>query len=351
MFKDRIFLLEQTSLSRDYIMSVQRKLKQIYPDLNLGKTGPNRDGIDGIFGELTRRAVLRFQRDNGAGPGAKGYPGKWTAGKLGIEFNQGKTDIDNKDQGEKKSEPTQQDCKSFEIFPSLKDTLPKVCKGETKNIGKGADGCSEYVREKTGVWQGNAWHAYKKSGYPKISGFKSTFANKGNLQKMAEVFQKINSQSSGVDPSGINSSGTFDTIKSLMSQSIPSQSSFKNLKLGDVVGIYYPYSQHHGEAFFQAATGKSSDGTQVHAGPYFLVNENGKLRKWTTNDLGKNLKIVPGKSLEQGEHFGFNTHLGFVGAKKPNGEPIVYHSVNGTVLATPLSKMGGTFSLVWARPA
>jgi hypothetical protein len=40
-----------------------------------------------------------------------------------------------------------------------------------------------------------------------------------------------------------------------------------------------------------------------------------------------------------------------VGAKKPNGEPIIYHNVSGNILATPLSQMGGKFSLVWARPA
>jgi hypothetical protein len=168
---------------------------------------------------------------------------------------------------------------------------------------------------------------------------------------MANVFQKINSQSSGISASGINSSGTHSNIKSLMSSAIPSQSSFKGLKTGDVVGIFYPPSSHHGEAFFQGATGMSSDGTKVTSGPYFVVEENGKTRPWQLSDIGKNVKIKPGKSLQQGEHFGFNTHLGFVGAKKPNGEPIIYHNVNGNVMATPLSDMGNTFSLVWARPA
>jgi hypothetical protein len=231
------------------------------------------------------------------------------------------------------------------------ETLSKICAGEKTDIQKGPGGCSEYVRQKTGKWQGNAWHAYKTKGYPSISGFKSLFGNKSNLDTMANVFQKINSQSSGISASGINSSGTHSNIKSLMSSAIPSQSSFKGLKTGDVVGIFYPPSSHHGEAFFQGATGMSSDGTKVTSGPYFVVEENGKTRPWQLSDIGKNVKIKPGKSLQQGEHFGFNTHLGFVGAKKPNGEPIIYHNVNGNVMATPLSDMGNTFSLVWARPA
>jgi len=176
-------------------------------------------------------------------------------------------------------------------------------------------------------------------------------ANKSNLDTMASIFQKINSQSSGISASGINSSGTHGNIKSLMGAAIPNQSSFKGLNTGDVVGIYYPSSQHHGEAFFQGATGMSSDGSKVTSGPYFVVDENGKTRPWAISDIGKNVKIKPGKSLQQGEHFGFNTHLGFVGAKKPNGEPIIYHNVSGSIMATPLSEMGGKFSLVWARPA
>jgi hypothetical protein len=246
---------------------------------------------------------------------------------------------------------TQQNCKKFEIFPPLNDTRDKICKGQKTRIQKGPDGCSEYVREKTGAWQGNAWHAYKLKGYPTLSGFKSVFRNPSNLDTMAKIFQKINSQSSGISASGIKSDGTFGMIKSLMGSSIPSQSSFKNLNVGDVVGIYYPSSRHHGEAFFQGATGMSSDGTKVTAGPYFIVDENGKTRPWQPSDIGKNVKIKPGKSLLQGDHFGFNTHLGFVGAKKPNGEPIIYHNVSGNVMATPLSDMGNEFSIIWGRPA
>lgn len=354
---ERLLVFEQIKSGKDYISSVQRKLKEIYPGINLGTSGPNKDGIDGVFGKLTRDAVLKFQLDNGAGPNAKGFPGKWTASKMGLEYvpfqNLSTNSTDQKDQktqdnsGKQKTEM----CKSFEIWPGVSDTLPKVCRGEREKIQSGPDGCSEYVRQKTGKWQGNAWHAYKKGGYPSLSGFKSLVANKSNLDAMANIFQKINSQSNGISASGINSSGTHGSIKSLISSIIPNQSSFKGLNIGDVVGIYYPKSSHHGEAFFQGATGMSSDGSKVTSGPYFVVDENGKTRPWQLSDIGKNIKIRPGKSLQQGEHFGFNTHLGFVGAKKPNGEPIIYHNVSGNVMATPLSEMGGRFSLVWARPA
>lgn len=351
-----LLLFEQQQSYIDFVKEAQRKLMELGYDL-----GPRKD--DGIIGRMTRKALSDFQLKNGGN--GKGNLGPFTAKKLGIEYvdrgsstvigSDGKTKKDSTGKvtsgSDGKTDTKNQSCSSFEIFPSVSDTLTKVCAGQTSGVAKGPDGCSEYVRQKTGKWQGNAWHAYKTKGYPSISGFKSLVANKSNLDTMANIFQKINSQSSGISASGINSSGTHDNIRSLMGAAIPGQSSFKGLKMGDVVGIYYPSSQHHGEAFFQGATGMSSDGTKVTSGPYFVVDENGKTRPWAISDIGKNVKIKPGKSLQGGEHFGFNTHLGFVGAKKPNGEPIIYHNVSGNILATPLSQMGGKFSLVWARPA
>lgn len=344
----RLLIFEQQQSYIDFVKAAQRKLISLGYDL-----GPRKD--DGIIGKLTRKALSDFQLKNGGN--GKGNLGPFTAKKLGIQYvDKGSSPVTGTD-GKIKTDSTannqtgSQSCGKFEIYPSVSDTLTKVCAGQTTGVAKGPDGCSEYVRQKTGKWQGNAWHAYKTKGYPTLSGFKSLASNKSNLDTMANIFQKINSQSSGISASGINSSGTHNNIRSLMGAAIPSQSSFKGLNVGDVVGIYYPSSQHHGEAFFQGATGLSSDGTKVTSGPYFVVDENGKTRPWQISDIGKNVKIKPGKSLQQGEHFGFNTHLGFVGAKKPNGEPIIYHNVSGNIMATPLSDMGGKFSLVWARPA
>lgn len=332
-------ILEQYNSYRDFVKAAQEKLIELGYDL-----GPR--GADGVIGKYTRRAIRKFQLKNGGN--GKGNLGPWTSKKLGIQYFAG----GGQDQTTTTTtEP--QSCGRYQIHNGVRETLTNVCKGKTKNVGKGSSGCSQYVREKTGIRQGNAWHAYKKgASYPnKIDGFGGIFTPE-NQKKMADIFQTINSQSSGLDESGVQSSNTWGEIKSLINSAVPPQSSFKNLELGDVVGIYYPNSKHHGEAFFQAATGKGSDGQKATDGPYFrVVDMNGNTRPWTTDDLGKNLKIVPGNGLKKGDRFGFNTHLGFVGAKKPNGEPIIYHSVNNSVNATPLSQMGGEFKLVWARPA
>jgi peptidoglycan hydrolase-like protein with peptidoglycan-binding domain len=336
-------ILEQYNSYKDFVMAAQEKLIALGYDL-----GPF--GADGVIGKFTRKSIRDFQLKNGGN--GKGNLGPWTAKKLGIEYyGGGKTDSSTTT-----TTPTPttepQNCSRFQVYDGVEDTRNQVCKGQTKNVGTGSPGCSQYVREKTGAWQGNAWHAYRlKNSYPnKVDGFRTIFTPE-NQKKMAEIFQKINSQSSGLNESGIQSSNTWGDIKSLINSAVPDQSSFSQLKLGDVVGIYYPSSQHHGEAFFQGATGLGSNGETAHNGPYFRVDlGNGKSRPWEIGDIGKNVKIIPGNGLKQGDRFGFNTHLGFVGAKDPKGEPIIYHSVNGTVNATPLSKMGGNFKLVWARP-
>jgi hypothetical protein len=57
---------------------------------------------------------------------------------------------------------------------------------------------------------------------------------------------------------------------------------------------------------------------------------------WTAADMGKDLQFKPGNTLNSGGGFGFNTHLGYVGAIV-DGEPIIFHSINQTVYSTPFS--------------
>jgi hypothetical protein len=45
--------------SSDQVMEVQRRLKSCF-GAYLGKSGPNKDGVDGIAGELTKRAIETY---------------------------------------------------------------------------------------------------------------------------------------------------------------------------------------------------------------------------------------------------------------------------------------------------
>lgn len=91
------------------VRKLQQRLKDLgYGDL-LGDTGPNKDGVDGKYGDKTRKAVKEFQKKQGF-PGKKRYEGgadQWDgrAGKLTIEKLNGVGGIPKKDDTEKESSP------------------------------------------------------------------------------------------------------------------------------------------------------------------------------------------------------------------------------------------------------
>jgi len=102
------------------------------------------------------------------------------------------------------------------------------------------------------------------------------------------------------------------------------------LKLDDIVGIYFPPSSHHEEAFYEG-------------GKNWFTDKNGK----------KGEGNIPGKTIRTGEGWGMNTHLGIVGAIK-NGKPIIFHNIPasktvGQVWADPVDKIHGGGKIVWAR--
>jgi peptidoglycan hydrolase-like protein with peptidoglycan-binding domain len=71
-------LLEQSY--KDKVTAVQQELKKRGYDL--GTTGPNKDGIDGVYGNKTRLAVTKFQKDNAIKQ--TGNVGDVTSRKLGV---------------------------------------------------------------------------------------------------------------------------------------------------------------------------------------------------------------------------------------------------------------------------
>lgn len=221
------------------------------------------------------------------------------------------------------------------VFDPTVETKPLTC---DKKMG-----CAEWVSnqlEDLGVQrQGNAWHSHninqkslEKSPFLKLS---------PDVQnQMAVLFSTINANP--------KEKTQENNAKRLVNTLIPQQQSFRNLlSVNDIVGLYWDGSDNFTKAFFEGATGMSDmgNGSKVTDGPYFRRADNGK--PWSTEDLGKKIKFVPGNSLKNGSGFGFNTHLGYVGAKV-NGEPIIFHNVHGDILATPLSKMGKT-KVLWVK--
>lgn len=63
------------------IIAIQNKLKSL--GYNLGTSGPNKDGVDGVYGGKTKLAVQDYQRKNRLIP-ADGIVGTNTAQKMGV---------------------------------------------------------------------------------------------------------------------------------------------------------------------------------------------------------------------------------------------------------------------------
>lgn len=75
-------IISQVKSNDQNITLIQKKLKDLR--YNLGKSGPNGDGVDGEYGRLTRLAVQDFQRKNGLIP-IDGIVGPNTARVLGVD--------------------------------------------------------------------------------------------------------------------------------------------------------------------------------------------------------------------------------------------------------------------------
>jgi hypothetical protein len=225
---------------------------------------------------------------------------------------------------------------NVEFSDSLSDNISFNPKEETPVIQCDEDlGCAQWVSDMLKKWQGNAWHAHRIG-----NNTFSTFENleSSDVKDMTEYFNKINAN----PETNMNSS-----LRSFVGNLVPNQSNFSNLNVDDVVGLYHKPSGEFTRAFYEGLTGNKNmgEGIRQSDGPFF-VKEDGE--PWSKEDIGKDIKFKAGKTLTSGTGPGINTHLGFVGAKV-DGEPIIFHNVHGNVYATPLSKMGGNNSIVWAR--
>ena len=191
------------------------------------------------------------------------------------------------------------------------------------------DGCAQFVSDTLGPeeYVGNAWHAHARYKN-KFTAFENL--SEDDLAAMGKLFTSINKNPK---------EGSKETeVRNIVFKLLPSQNSFSNLSLGDVVGLTYGKTTNWTKAFFEGATGRKDMGTgrKDAPGPYFVRKETGD--PWKPEDIGKNIEFIPGKTLNGGGGFGMNTHIGIIGAKH-DGVPIVYHNIHRVVKATGLNAM------------
>jgi hypothetical protein len=163
----------------------------------------------------------------------------------------------------------------------------------------------------------NAWtaHDVPSVGNTIFSSF--TNLNSDQIDKVTDLWKDINSDSKG-------KGNTYSSEVMKLVNSIVPKSSGVSLKLNDVVGLFYPGSKHHEEAFYSA----------------------GK-RFFRKNMLGM---TVNGDTIKKGIGWGMNTHVGIVGAID-NGVPIIFHNIGGQVWADPYNNLKGGSRIAWIKRA
>jgi len=154
---------------------------------------------------------------------------------------------------------------------------------------------------------GNAWTAYRNDtilGPTVYSAFKGLDEN--TKQDVIDLWLKIHKRGGGVLKGPDN-----DNVRNIVDRLVPAKGKFPNLKVNDIVGIFHYPSFHHEEAFYEGGI------------------------KWFKDENGKK---VPGNTIQRGDGWGMNTHLGTVGAIK-DGVPLIFHNVGGTALSDPPSNL------------
>jgi hypothetical protein len=298
------------------ITKVQELLKQKgYGDL-LGKSGRNQDGVDGVLGSNTRKAVTEYQKDNNIKP--TGFPGRITRAKLGITSSSTTTSSSAKST----PKPAADSALSSNISTGFKSifTLDKLKIDDSTYVCKaGQTSCGQFVNDFSEKldFVGDAWLAHDLDGAGKRIWSVYTNLTPLFIDAITKTFIAID-KAGGWKDSGPNS----ENIKKLNGALTKKQPSTSDLKVDDIVGIYYPPSSHHEEAFYEA--GKN----------YFIKDASGK--------------IVKGKTLSSGKGFGMNTHVGIVGAIK-NGVPLIFHNITGSVFSDPYNKLKNGGKIVWIK--
>jgi Putative peptidoglycan binding domain len=350
---------------------IQTALKKL--KYNLGTTGPNRDGVDGKYGQLTYNAIVDFQRKNGIKK--TGWVGVVTAPKLGVEpmvsgtrfvgkKQKPETDITKKDPQRQENinnvycsvkgglikqpsskfhntkwsdwvltyKPTEKElaiaknsCGKIDKskkYPCV-GLSPEACKkiSSTSRVtmgDAGTDQCAQFVSNNLkkldpSYVTGNAWQGYSyvsAKGKGKYNIFKTGVDWNSIWSKLRE--NKITK--SDCEKFANQANSDLFTIKS------------KSRAILDIAKSSVP--QQSGVNLSELKPGdvvglwhKNTD----NSGRAFcerLIND------LKLDDKG-NFKKIP---------FSYNTHVGFVTTVK-DGVPIIAHNVHGTYYTDPATKM------------
>jgi len=185
---------------------------------------------------------------------------------------------------------------------NTQDSTHNVCVAGSKN-------CAQFVNDLRDdlTYVGNAWNAYTNSrlGNTIYSSFKGLDSN--TKQQVIDLWLDIHKKGGGKQNGPKNRE-----IRNIVSKIVPEKGKIKDLEVNDTVGLFYPGSSHHEEAFYEGGA------------PWFTEDNEGNK--------------VPGNTIKKGDGWGMNTHIGTVAAIK-DGVPLIFHNVTGDVISDPPSKL------------
>ena len=303
--------------------------------------------------------------------------------------------------GKKEYEKVVRDPKDFKgiqvsdstnkIFLNKLDPKKLKTNSSVKIFDGGQPECAQFVNDfedkiKAGD-VGDAWAAKDNNKLGSL--VYSAFDNLSNdkITKVIDLWQKIDNKGGG------KKGGSYIGQAKTLISNIVKSSSFSNLKLGDIVGIYYPPSSWHEYAFYTAGIpyfmgikeieGKAAFNAMVNAVSRKVncsktVNPNKckqsvldlqvilndsckklsvKLKEdgqpgYNTENAMKICKMSsskkPNNKILSGKGWGMNTHVGIVGAIK-NGIPLIFHNIHSQVYADPQNMLHDGGKIVWVR--
>jgi peptidoglycan hydrolase-like protein with peptidoglycan-binding domain len=360
--------------AKERMKEIQRALKS--KGYNLGRSGPNKDGVDGKYGQLTYNAIVDYQRKNGIK--RTGWVGKLTSAKLGVEpMVSGTTFLGRPTGGgEVKPPVTTTDPKKQQqinnIYCSVKNGIIKnpdstfnnttwdswvrrykptaaelaiaksSCKKIQSNVSTPCVGLDPKVCAKissTGtVDMGNA-------GTEECAQFVSN-----NLRKVYpsyftgnawEAYANVSGQGTGkynIFKTGVDWNSIWEELKNNKITKSDCLAFYKNPD-SDVVTIKRKSKKILDIAKNAVPESSSVDISSLKPGDVVGL--------WHKNTSNKGnafcTRLIDALKLDDNGNFqklpfSFNTHVGFVTAIK-DGVPIIAHNVDGTYYTVPANKM------------
>ena len=369
---------------------------------NLGNTGPNGDGVDGVFGEKTRSAVKKFQTSKDLY--SDGIVGDNTAGALGVQPLYAKTA--SKSSSSSSSSKSTSETSGSSPFATKADgnafrrwmhkTFPQEAKNYDLDIEgdhtnstikkvfnarpKGWDYTTfgQYYVRKGGKLQGNETQSSQSQQTKPVS---STDPKNRCIAISKEECDKISSTKETEIGSGSETRCSAYMVKCLSQYDSDlfggnAWDAFNNVKGGGTVkyNLFTSGEVNWTKIWSDLAKNKvSKDTCEKHAKtdnadakvgslvPSIVTNNIPSSPKFDINSLrlgdivglyhknssNKGMAFCQ-RALKRGldnngnvsdkDPFTFNSHVGFVGAIK-NGVPIVIHNVSGNHIATPATQM------------